>query len=126
MGQATFPRRSSDTIRVRASVDGTEGTFIVDTGASYVSLTSAFARRANIAGRGKLIHLQTANGMRDATLTQVKFVSLNGVTAANVPVAVDGRSGPSLGPDVDGLLGQSFLSRFDVRFGPAQWSITQR
>ncbi|SAL18396.1 hypothetical protein AWB71_00818 [Caballeronia peredens] len=125
-GRATFPRRSGDTIRVRAKVNGTEGTFIVDTGASYVSLTSAFARRAKVAGRGKAIHLQTANGTREATLTQADAIALSGVTASNVPVAVDGGAGPGLGAGIDGLLGQSFLSRFDVRFGPAQWSIAQR
>ncbi|WP_109476519.1 retropepsin-like aspartic protease [Paraburkholderia sp. C35] len=126
-GHATFPRRNGNTIRVRASINGTEGTFIVDTGASYVSLTSAFAQRAHIAvDHAQIIHLQTANGLRDAKLAQAGSVNLNGVTAWSVPVTVDEKDARGFGAGIDGLLGQSFLSRFETRFGPNEWTIAQR
>ncbi|WP_250512562.1 retroviral-like aspartic protease family protein [Caballeronia sp. INDeC2] len=126
-GQATFARRTGSTIKVRVTINGTEGTFIVDTGASYVGLTSGFAQRASIhTDHAKVIHMQTANGARDAKLTQADTIALNGVTASNVPVTVDNTGGASFGAGIDGLLGQSFLSRFDVRFAPNQWSIAQR
>ncbi|SAK49817.1 hypothetical protein AWB79_01478 [Caballeronia hypogeia] len=125
-GQASFPRSAGTTIRVRARVNGAEGVFIVDTGASYVALTSAFAQRARVASeRARPIHVQTANGIRVAKLTQANSVTLKSVSAANVPVTVDS-GGAAFGAGVDGLLGQSFLSRFDVRFAPAQWPIARR
>ncbi|MBN3764210.1 retroviral-like aspartic protease family protein [Burkholderia sp. Ac-20365] len=126
-GHATFPRRTGDTIQVRARINGTEGTFIVDTGASYVSLTSTFAQRAHVAfDHAQTIHVQTANGARDVRLTQADNVSLTGVAASNVPVTVDDKGARSFGAGIDGLLGQSFLSRFETRFAAHEWSIAQR
>lgn len=126
-GHASFPRRTGNTIQVRARINGTEGTFIVDTGASYVSLTSAFAQRAHVSiDHAQTIHVQTANGARDVKLTQAGNVSLTSVAASNVPVTVDDKNAHAFGTGIDGLLGQSFLSRFETRFTPKEWSIAQR
>ncbi|MGS0891450.1 retroviral-like aspartic protease family protein [Burkholderia stagnalis] len=126
-GQQGFARQSGNTIRVKAKVNGVEGTFIVDTGASYVSLSDAFARRAGVSTeQAKRIRLQTANGARDGRLTQARAVQVGAATAADVPVSVDVGAGSPFGAGVDGLLGQSFLSRFDVSFTPTRWSIGRR
>ena len=47
----------------------------------------------------------------------------DGPQAADVPVLI--RYG-SLGRDVDGLLGMSFLSRFDLSIGRRDWKLSQK
>ncbi|NTX29878.1 retroviral-like aspartic protease family protein [Burkholderia pyrrocinia] len=126
-GRESFARPSGNTIRVKAKVNGVEGTFIVDTGASYVSLSDAFARRAQVAtGQAKRIRLQTANGVRDGLLAQAQAVQVGAATASDVPVSVDAGAKAPYGAGVDGLLGQSFLSRFELSFTLTRWSIGRR
>jgi aspartyl protease family protein len=55
--------------------------------------------------------MQTANGATSATLASLDSVKLAGLSASAVPAIVASKS---LGEDVDGLLGMSFLSRFTV------------
>lgn len=126
-GQESFARQSGNTIRVKAKVNGIEGVFIVDTGASYVSLSEAFARRAQVpTEQAKRIRLQTANGARDGLLAQAHAVKVGAVEASDVPVSVDAGGKSPYGDGIDDLLGQSFLSRFEVSFTPTRWSISQR
>ena len=55
--------------------------------------------------------LQTANGPRPGHLITVQAIEVQGVKAARVPaVVID-----DLGGGIDGLLGLSFLSRFDLK-----------
>lgn len=123
-GKDSFARPSGNTIRVVAKINGVTGTFIVDTGATYVTLTDAFAHRARIdTAHAQKVRLQTANGPTTGLLTQATSVSVGQVQAADVPVSVDTKSGATLGKSVDGLLGQSFLSRFETAFTPTHWSI---
>ncbi|WP_321928592.1 TIGR02281 family clan AA aspartic protease [Burkholderia cenocepacia] len=126
-GQDSFARQSGNTIRVKARVNGVEGTFIVDTGASYVALSKDFARRAHISTeQAKPIQLQTANGVRKGWFTQAHAVKVGNIDAADVPVSVDGDSKSPYGTATDGLLGQSFLSRFEISLTPTRWSIARR
>ncbi|AJK49435.1 hypothetical protein, tetratricopeptide repeat, aspartate protease-like protein [Burkholderia plantarii] len=125
-GQERFARSSGNTIRVNARINGVEGTFIVDTGASYVMTSRDFAQRARIdTAQARHIHLQTANGSREGLLAQANSVTLGKVEASAVPVSVDPAAKTPFGQGIDGLLGQSFLSRFEVSFTPTQWSIRQ-
>lgn len=100
-------------MRVTARLEDREnGVFIVDTGASYVTITHAFAQRLRL----ELEHapkmlLQTANGVQTGFVITIEKIELQGVKAARVPaVVID-----ELGDGVDGLLGLSFLSRFELR-----------
>lgn len=97
---------------VKAEINGVEGTFIVDTGASFVTLTQSFAGKA----KPKMfktdpVEMQTANGTTSANLATVDRVKLEGLSASNVPTIVVTKG---LGNGVDGLLGMSFLSRFSL------------
>lgn len=123
-GDDSFAREAGKTIRVKALVNGVSGTFIVDTGASYVLLTRTFAQRAHVpVDNARKIQLMTANGQRAGLLTQASSVNVGHASADRVVLTVDERTGSPLGNGIDGLLGQSFLSRFQTEFTPTHWSI---
>ncbi|EYF02437.1 putative peptidase aspartic family [Chondromyces apiculatus DSM 436] len=86
--------------------------FIIDTGASYVTFTRALADRLGLKLAGaQTVQLRTANGQRTGYLTLLPAVAVEGLEARKVPaVIVD-----ELSPGVDGLLGLSFLTRFELR-----------
>jgi clan AA aspartic protease (TIGR02281 family) len=111
-----FPLQGQKSVvTVKAEINGAKGLFILDTGASYVSVKSAFAERAKISldGASEII-LATANGQARAKLSKADKVALGSLQAANVPVAVQSGDEKNYGPGIDGLLGMSFLSRFEV------------
>jgi clan AA aspartic protease (TIGR02281 family) len=96
----------------KVEINGVEGTFIVDTGASFVTLTRAFAGKVKPQMlKSDAVEMQTANGRTSATLATVESVKVAGLYASAVPAIVASKS---LGDGVDGLLGMSFLSRFTV------------
>jgi clan AA aspartic protease (TIGR02281 family) len=105
-------RRANGVSIARAEINGVEGMFVVDTGASFVTLTQSFANRAKPQiFKTDSIAIQTANGTTSAKLGSVDSVKLDGLYASGVPIVITSKS---LGNGVDGLLGMSFLSRFDV------------
>jgi len=108
-GDLEIPKSRDGHFYAAGTVNGQAVVFMVDTGASLVTVSEPFARSAGVAtGLPTVFH--TANG------------DLQGRTVADVPVTlgpikVSGvRLGVGLvGGDVnDALLGQSFLSKFDV------------
>jgi clan AA aspartic protease (TIGR02281 family) len=109
-GVARIPRRSDGVSTAKAEINGVEGTFIVDTGASFVTLTPGFAVKAKPRIlKTDSLQIQTANGMTSAQLATVDSVKLDGLYASGVPTIIASKS---LGDGIDGLLGMSFLSRF--------------
>ncbi len=103
-------------VAVKADINGVRGLFILDTGASYVTVKSTFADRAKIPQIDtNEITLVTANGPAKAKLSKADKVKLGKLEATNVPVAVQAADEKNYGPGVDGLLGMSFLSRFEVQ-----------
>ncbi|WFU27862.1 retroviral-like aspartic protease family protein [Bradyrhizobium sp. CB1717] len=114
-------------VTVKAEINGVRGLFVLDTGASYVSVKSAFASKAKIADGGSSdITLVTANGEAKAKLSKADKVLLGKLEAANVPVAVLGGDDKGFGAGVDGLLGMSFLSRFEVQMASGSIEIRTR
>jgi clan AA aspartic protease (TIGR02281 family) len=109
------PRGQTNVVTVKAEINGMRGLFILDTGASYVTVKSAFADRAKIPQTETEITLMTANGQARAKLSKADKVMLGTLSAANVPVAIQKADDKSYGNGVDGLLGMSFLSRFEVK-----------
>lgn len=111
-GTDRFPRPSDGVILVKAQVNNMPGTFIVDTGATFVALTEDFARKAKVdIAQAEAVTLQTANGEITADIGTAASVKLGHAQASNVTLVVQK---PSLGKGVDGLLGMSFLARFNV------------
>lgn len=108
---------------VTAQVNGISMRFIVDTGASVVTISSADAKRAGInylnAPRGQM---QTANGVSSGYRVTLDTVRLNDITLNNVEgVVVEGNVLGGIG-----LLGMSFLNRMEMRRDGMQMTLTKR
>jgi clan AA aspartic protease (TIGR02281 family) len=116
-----------DVVKVKAEINGVGGIFILDTGASYVSMRSTFAERAKIPWtNANEITLSTANGLTKGRLSKAEKVMLGKLEATHVPVVVQTVDEKSYGRGVDGLLGMSFLSRFEMQLAGGYIEIRTR
>jgi len=117
----TVPVDDDGHFRVRGTVNGQPAVFIVDTGATFVGISDELARRANLQG-GAPVQFHTANGVQSSrVLDGVNVMAGSLAVPRGVKVAV-GTIG--LGNDV--LLGQSFLSHFDITMSGKQMVIRNR
>jgi aspartyl protease family protein len=108
-GEMTIPRARDGHFYAPGSIAGQPVVFLVDTGASYVTVSQEFAAHAGI-GDGTPTKFRTANGVIDGRIVDGVPVSLGPATVSGVKVAV-GING--VGRD-QALLGQSFLSKFRI------------
>ena len=110
----TFPlARAGRIVEVPVTVNRTNGTLILDTGASFVVLKDGFARKAGIdLDQNTSVRLQTANGIVAGKRGRASAIQLRSLKATGVPVVVEADSAAAY--HADGLLGLSFLSRFNV------------
>lgn len=123
-GAEVVPRTKQDVTLARVSINGVAGTFVVDTGASVVTVDAAFAKKAKITSQNsRKVLTHTANGVTEATLTTSDSVELRKVRAENVSTAIISKP---IGNGVDGLLGMSFLARFDVTLSEREMRIQAR
>ncbi|ACB93883.1 retropepsin-like aspartic protease [Beijerinckia indica] len=127
-GVEVFPNSAGKgVVKLTVLVNGVPGQFILDTGASFVSLKDSFARKANIdIDEGSAVRLHTANGMTDGKRGQAKTIKLRSLEAKNTIVVVQSDNAGAYGANVDGLLGLSFLSRFHVAIDPRTITISTR
>ena len=110
-----FQRKGAGVIMVDASINGVKGRFLIDTGASFVSIKKAFADKAGLTvDNAQAIRLSTANGMVDGYLTKAKSVKLRSLETRRVQVVIQADGEADYGDGTDGLIGMSFLSRFDI------------
>ncbi len=107
----SFPVLDSGIVNVRATINGIAGSFVIDTGAIFVSLNESFADRAHVTKRG-FAETQTANGKTLVRRALAASVRLGSLEARNVSLVILDR--PIGG--ADGLLGRSFLARFEMIF----------
>jgi clan AA aspartic protease (TIGR02281 family) len=124
----SYPLRGQkNVVIVKAEINGVRGVFILDTGASYVAMRSTFADRAKIPqAEASEITLATANGPAKAKLSKADKVQLGKLEATNVPVAIQKVDEKSYGAGIDGLLGMSFLSRFEVQMAGGSIEVRTR
>lgn len=116
----------SDVIYAEVEVNGQKGRFIVDTGASLVSLSNSFAKQAGLKPRANSkVLLSTANGIAHGNRIALDTVRIGDVEAQFVQ-GVMMQAADALPSGVDGLLGRSFLARFKVTFEKNKWSISTR
>jgi aspartyl protease family protein len=91
------------------TVNGASVRFIVDTGATFVSLGAADARRASIDyAKGEPGAVMTANGVARAWRVKLNSVRVGEVVLTDVDGAVQENDLPVV------LLGMSFLNRMDM------------
>ena len=101
--------------RLQGRINDKPVVFIVDTGATLVSVSEDFANSANLKG-GSQVTMLTANGTRRGRVIDDVSVTAGSFTAPRVKVSI-GLSG--LGPN-EALLGQSFLSQFEITLDDRQ------
>jgi clan AA aspartic protease (TIGR02281 family) len=116
--------RPNDTVNLPVTINGVRGTLVLDTGATFVSLTNSFAQKAGVElDQGSIVRLRTANGIADGKRGRAQTIQLRSLLAKDVPVVVQAGG---YGAGIDGLLGMSFLSRFTVNIDARTVRISPR
>jgi len=110
--QIPFERRGN-AVLIPGRVNGQlVGHFILDTGATFITVSRPVADRLGVSGGAGSVRLATANGAIQAPLVLLDEVEVGGAIARHVAAVVHDL--PSVPADVIGLLGLSFLERFRV------------
>lgn len=118
----TIPSDDMGQYRVRGAINGQYVNFLVDTGASIVALSSREADRLGISYlRGQRGTVQTAQGTTNSYFLSVDEMSVAGITAYNVQVAVIDGTYP-----VEILLGMSFLRQVTMSEQGGVMTLTQK
>ena len=120
-GDLVIKRAHDGHFYVTGQINGKPVKFLVDTGASLVGVSEKFAQKSGLTG-GEPTVFRTANG------------ELAGRIIANVPISVGpiAVSGIRVGVGLEGhevsdaLLGQNFLSKFDVLLNQDQMILRKR
>jgi clan AA aspartic protease (TIGR02281 family) len=112
-GRAVVNVTGKGAIWVKPLFNGKQsGQFILDTGASAVVISQAFADKLGLKLTGApTVQLLTANGLATARVALVQSIELQGARAQGVTVHVIS----TLPANMDGLLGLSFLALFEVK-----------
>ena len=117
-GDLVIPKSRDGHFYAAGTVNGRNVMFMVDTGASTVTVSEKFARSAGIAD-GLPTTFHTANGdVQGRTVLNVP-VTLGSIKVSGVRVGV----GLLGGDEDDALLGQSFLSKFDITMSKEQMTL---
>lgn len=97
---------------VAGAINGQPVKFMLDTGASWISMNSQHARRLGLDYRvsGKRRSVSTANGMVPVFVLSLERVSVGDIILHHVEAAVLEGDSPT-----DILLGMSFLKRVDIQ-----------
>lgn len=112
-GELVVPRHADGHFRIAGTINGEPVMFLVDTGASVVSVSEALAGRAGLQG-GERAQFRTANGVREGRMVRARQIQLQGgVAVRDLRVGVGLQLGG--GDDAQALLGQNFLQYFEVR-----------
>lgn len=100
---------SNGHFRAQGQINGRAVTFLVDTGASAVSVGAAEADRIGLNYRaGQPVQMQTANGSTTGWLIKLHSVRLGSTDVFDVEAIVSAASMPYV------LLGNSYLTRFQM------------
>ena len=120
-GDLVIPRQRDGHFHVEGEVNRQPVRFLVDTGASHVSVSQALATQAGLPA-GQNITLHTANGQRPGQLVRSVPVRAGHLVLNDASVTV-GLVGM---PPEQALLGQAFLKHFDVEIRRDEMVLRQR
>ncbi len=120
-GDLIIPKNRDGHFYAAGTVNGRAVVFMVDTGASLVAVSEAFARSAGV-GQGVPPPFHTANGDMPGRIVQDVPVTLGPVQVSGVRIGV----GLVGGEDDEALLGQSFLSKFDITLSKDHMTLRPR
>ncbi|MDA0322067.1 MAG: retropepsin-like aspartic protease [Verrucomicrobia bacterium] len=100
------------------------GTFLLDTGASVMTLSPAMAARLRLKSEGPQVEMVIADGTRvSAKPVILKSVAVGDAHASNVGAVI---MPDAPGEGLDGLLGMTFLREFEMRIDPASGKVALR
>jgi aspartyl protease family protein len=105
--EITIPASRDGHHYLKGAINGEPLTFMIDTGATYVSVSRQFARSARLP-EGVPGFFSTANGTVEGRIVKGQDVEAEGFRVSGLSVAVTPLGGKT------GLLGQNFLRRFEV------------
>jgi len=116
IGAARVPLLGASGVHtLSVTINGVSGNFILDSGATYVAVTSEFSDRAKITiESASQLPMKTVGGTVVADLGYATDVSVGNAKALGVAVAVIRGTPDPFGRRLDGLLGMSYLARFNV------------
>ena len=122
-GEMVIARNRDGHFYATGTVAGKPVNFLIDTGASMITVSEQFAREAGISTRtGVPTIFKTANGDIPGRVLSNMTVSMGPIDVSGVKVAVG-----LVGHEVsDALLGQNFLSKFDVTLQKDQMTLRPR
>jgi len=93
---------------VAGKVNGYDVTFLLDTGATLVSIPEHIANELNLR-KGAVFQTETANGLSQSYVTRLDSVAIGDIVMTNVPGSI------STGMEFDEiLLGMSFLKHLNM------------
>lgn len=107
-GETRVPLGKDGHYWVEAEINGVRQRFLIDTGATYTTISSELASEARIAGEhNRTISLHTANGDTPAQLAEIRDLRVGNI-AANDTTAI-------IAPDIGttNVLGMNFLSALE-------------
>ena len=120
-GDLIIPRARDGHFYVTGAVNGEPVNFLVDTGASLVMVSEPLARKAGLSG-GVPTVFKTAYGNMPGQIVRNVSVNVGPLNVSGVRVAV-GLIGHEMG---DALLGQSFLSQFEITLQKDEMTLRKR
>lgn len=107
--------RQNNLVKLPVVINGVLGNLVLDTGATFVSLTTTFAQKAKVQiDQDSAVRIHTANGISDGKQGRAATIQLRSLAAKDVPIVVQSDAKAAYGDGIDGLLGMSFLSHFKV------------
>lgn len=120
-GDLVIPRARDGHFYASGLVNGRPVNFLIDTGASLVTVSEEFARTATMS-RGISTVFKTANGDMPGQIVSDVPVTMGPISVSGLRVAV-GLVGHQTG---DALLGQNFLSKFEIALSKNQMILRRK
>ncbi len=106
--------------RIKGSINGVELTFLIDTGATQVTVSDVFAKRAKLEA-GEKIQANTAGGTVSGYVAHTKELKIGSYILKKISVGV-----MSTMKEDEALLGMNVLERFDIEQKNDELTLTLR
>jgi len=120
-GKITMTADTQGHFFTTGTINGTSVRFLVDTGATMISLGAADARRVGLDfNRGQKAMTNTANGQAVVSKVQVDTVRIGDVTLHNIDALIHQSDMPIA------LLGMSFLNRMEMQRDGSTMTLKKR
>jgi aspartyl protease family protein len=124
-GDLLLTRARDGHFYAEGAVNGTPVRFLVDTGATLVVVNEKLARSVGLTA-GEPTVFRTANGALQGYIASNATVAVGTLSISNMRVGVGLALGSSHGSEREALLGQNFLSKFDVVIRQDQMTLRMR